>query len=303
MISTPVSLNASHTPLNQVSGHGTIQYQRPGDTRHLKKWTNDCEVTFYAFMREHQRDFYEKWMCRHFNQEARDHLSHLEHLEAPMEVFESNLEQTPGNAVLIMENSMELLPSKQARTILDVKMGTCLYSPRDTDTKRAYKIEKAAQTSTGSLGLRLCGYYRRHIIHDQKGNGTEQEYRWDKRQLQRQYGSLIHDFFLEHWSPLQLTEMHRQLMILIGDYEKHIAGDMYPHQRWYSSSLLWVDDYVHDPMGEWRGCWRWIDFAQSSIDWRPWLREGQELPEDGVWYGLQQLDRILKECVHGNGAT
>ena len=302
------NVQANSRPL-QVSGHGRLAFH--GDGQLLKR-TNAIEADFYAHMAANHARFYRRWMCR----------------AQKISFKNQNDAETRGNkagsVALLLEDAVARLYGDDhtenapcCRTMMDVKVGTRLHSPLDCAEKVQYKIEKAHGTTTGRLGVRVCGLFRDRGAGIANGEGSEREnYNderangnlMDKQAIQRVYFSADdHDghwrrqfvrFFSDHFGVGQLQEMHTQLMELIADYQSDILFNddgscmRYPRLGWYSSSLLWVDDF-DEGNRQWRGHWCWIDFAQSSCDWSLVVADDKPLNDDGVLLGLRNLEQMI----------
>jgi hypothetical protein len=136
------------------------------------------------------------------------------------------------------------------------------------------------------------------------------DFDFDNKRSEDLYRQRMERFFLAHLHLDQLTEMRNQCRELIQDYERVISKrdvqskdkttdssvSRYPRMGWYSSSLLWVDNY-NSQSAAWSGHWKWIDFAHSSCDWNLGFESINEpCDDDGVLFGLRNLEQILNQC-------
>lgn len=209
---------------NQVAGHGTIL--EVSETR-ICKPANETEKIFY----ENAVNGMTKYMAEYYG--AREEGIELE------------------NVLVKFQNP----------NIMDIKIGILLHDDKATPEKKARMKQKAANSTTGSLGLRLSGM--------SAGN----------TRLGREYGFSItqnnfHEIFLQFTQNLD-SETAKNVLGRFKNLVQEFLDAALVHAlgTFIGTSLLFVYDESHEAI-------YWIDFAHSK-----W----SNVPDDGFLFGIRNL--------------
>jgi hypothetical protein len=185
-------------------------------------------------------------------------------------------------------------PFRTQPAILDLKIGHVLYDPLVADDRKRKKMIKlAAETTTASLGLRVCGYrflceQCGQLVTVNKQPGKEARGISDLILLLRSYFRRTHDSCTAGLVYNEIiSNFARMISQLRSDLEPLAAT-----VRLYSTSLLLLCG-IDSKTGILRYDLKLIDFAHSYAD----LRDLQ-LPDDGIQGALENLSRFFMEfCV------
>ncbi|OMJ21397.1 Inositol polyphosphate multikinase [Smittium culicis] len=137
--------------------------------------------------------------------------------------------------------------------IMDIKIGFRLYDDFATPAKKQKMINKANSTSSGAIGVRLCGYQTYQVSSQSNHSSHEKNcklelFKSDPESCRRltpiEVESKISEFFPKSTIPVDYREylLNRYLDIL-EEYLKVLSNLDF---RMYSSSLLFVYEIDHD---------------------------------------------------------
>jgi len=199
-----------------------------------------------------------------------------------------------GIKYLILEN---LTSGFNKPCVLDLKVGTRMYGDFATQEKRLSQESKSQATTSGKLGLRVCGFQR----YSQTDGAFQKVDKYMGRKAdEEKFNQLLETFFTVR-GELQVSVI-RSLLSQCKRLRKVIAD--LSSTRFYSSSLLVIyegsgeeEDDIEEPR------LRLIDFANVS---HPCLDLGEggvklhEGPDSGLLLGLDNLVLILKHLVLRN---
>lgn len=204
------------------------------------------------------------------------------------------LDSRHGSQYLMLEN---LTCGYSKPCVLDLKVGTRMYGDFASQEKRRSQETKSQETTSGKLGLRVCGFQR----YSQTDGAFQKVDKYMGRKAdEEKFHQLLETFFTVR-GELQVGVI-RSLLSQCKRLRKVIADLC--SIRFYSSSLLVIYEGSEDEkedMEEPR--LRLIDFANVS---HPCLDLGEggaklhEGPDSGLLLGLDNLIKILKHLVLRN---
>lgn len=183
--------------------------------------------------------------------------------------------------------------------VLDLKMGTRTYSDSAPERKVRRAMEKAARTTTSSLGLRMCGLK----VYDHSTNTYTFVDKYEGRAVSPSNIAEYISQFFSACPPQHRRGLVRALQRRL--HQLHTAVAATTRYRFYSSSLLLVYDACpsvgtaapesldYDALVD----LRMIDFANTScyVDGADTAPQGTD-PEDvdqGYLFGLASLEKLL----------
>jgi len=178
--------------------------------------------------------------------------------------------------------------------VLDLKVGTRMYGDFASQEKRRSQENKSQATTSGKLGLRVCGFQR----YSQTDGAFQKVDKYIGRKAdEEKFHQLLETFFTVR-GQLQVGVI-RSLLSQCKRLRK-VISDL-SCMRFYSSSLLVIYEGSGDEEEEAeQPRLRLIDFANVS---HPSLGDGAKLhegPDSGLLLGLDNFLSILKQIVLRN---
>jgi len=247
----------------KVGGHHPIKLYSEGI---ICKPLNSREATFYEQIPDLLRDFVPA-----FHGVAAD--------------------QQHGSEYLMLGN---LTAGYSKPCVLDLKVGTRMYGDFASQEKRKSQENKSQATTSGKLGLRVCGFQR----YSQTDGAFQKVDKYIGRKAdEEKFHQLLETFFtvrgqLQVGVIRSLLSQCKRLRKVISDLNC---------VRFYSSSLLVIYEGSGDEEEETeQPRLRLIDFANVS---HPGLGDGGKLhegPDSGLLLGLDNFLSILKQIVLRN---
>jgi hypothetical protein len=168
-----------------------------------------------------------------------------------------------------------------APSVLDLKVGTWYTSDRCSEDKMRVRQKEAAESTSGSVGLRLCGMRLTRSLEIMQAN------RYLGKVLQPVH---LHRIVVEFFSPRPGTP-HLPLIAAVVSHLEGIRGAVCaaPSLRLFSSSVLVVYD-SHHALNDYAACppfeCKMIDFGQSQLE--------ASKNDDGYVFGIESLLAILR---------
>lgn len=247
------------------------------------------------------RTLYNKFVCKSFNQREQDFYQNIPpDLRLVVPRYGGTLNSENGK-FLVMENLTKdfLKPS-----VMDLKMGTRMYSDFASESKMLSQKRKSSRTTSSSLGVRFCG----SVKYEARNNDFKRTDKYTGRTADLfTLTSLLQDFFsisgtgkiLHYIIKCVIKELNRIKEIL-----EHLDGF-----RLYSSSVLIIYDTIVDTDTEDDNPHellcpltsvpkvrvKIIDFANSAL---PGDQVPHPGPDTGFLLGVQSLIKMLELLIH-----
>ena len=238
------------------------------------------------------KTLYHKFICKSFNEREHNFYQNIPpELRLLVPRYGGTLNNENGK-FLLMEN---LTKNFRKPSVMDLKMGTRMYSDFASETKRISQRRKSSRTTSSSLGVRFCGSLKYEA-------GTNEYKRTDKYTGRTAdlftLTSLLQDFFsisgsgqiLRHIIKCVIKELHGIKEIL-----ERLDGF-----RLYSSSLLIIYDTIGDtdsddpPSSSHQVKVKIIDFANSAL---PGDQVAHPGPDTGFLLGVHSLINMLELLI------
>ena len=241
---------------------------------------------------------YNKFVCKSFNEREHDFYQNIPpELRLVVPRYGGTLDSDTGKC-LVMENLTQdfLKPS-----VMDLKMGTRMYSDTASESKMLSQRRKSSRTTSSSLGVRFCGAIKYDV--------TTNDYKRTDKYAGRTpdlftLTSLLQDFFSISASGKILRHI---IKCVIEELEKikEILEQMDGY-RLYSSSLLIIYDTIAEtntvhPEGHLnpqisvpKVKVKIIDFANSAL---PGDKVAHPGPDSGFLLGLHSLIKMLELLI------
>lgn len=269
--------NSSCLPLDvfpwKVGGHHPILYKE----ENICKPLNRRELTFYQQLPEKLRGF-------------------VPNFQGVITV--DNLKGGPSGThqYLMLEN---LTTGYRKPCVLDLKVGTRMYGDFASQEKIRSQQTKSQETTSGKLGLRVCGFQR----YSQTDGAFQKVDKYTGRRAnEEKFHQLLQTFFTVR-GELQVGVI-RGLVSQCKKLRKVISE--LSNFRFYSSSLLVIYEGGREEDEEegYGPRLRLIDFANVSQPCLELKKDGlstlHEGPDSGLLLGLDNLVNILKHLVLRN---
>lgn len=243
---------------------------------------------------------YHKFVCKSFNEREHDFYQNIpQDLRHVVPRYGGTLNSENGK-FLVMENLTKdfLKPS-----VMDLKMGTRMYSDFASESKMISQRRKSSRTTSSSLGMRFCG----SLKYEAKSNDYKKTDKYTGRTADLfTLTSLLQDFFsisgtgkiLRHIIKCVIKELK-----IIKEILENVDGF-----RLYSSSLLIIyetfgetntgdnnpDDPLNLPTPVPQVKVKIIDFANSALPGDHVVHPG---PDTGFLLGLHSLINMLELLI------
>ncbi|XP_049850596.1 uncharacterized protein LOC126323258 [Schistocerca gregaria] len=188
------------------------------------------------------------------------------------------VEEVDGHPCIIIE---DLTAGFSKPSIMDVKLGSTSADPRDGILKQISMKSKDLQTTTSTLGIRICGMSK----HDIKENKViRRDKSWGKSISQSSMLDALKSYFLDGYRIR--TDV---ISGFIRELEKHLSW--WEHNSEFhliSASLLFI--YESDPVRSTKVVVKMIDLAHSIY---PKKKENQV----DILFGLDNLINFFNEIL------
>eukprot|EP00056_Hartaetosiga_gracilis_P008595 m.123411 g.123411 ORF g.123411 m.123411 type:complete len:421 (+) comp12948_c0_seq5:174-1436(+) len=194
---------------------------------------------------------------------------------------------------LLLEN---LTDEMTKPCIMDLKMGTRTFKDNATEKKRIRALEKAAETTTAGMGLRVCGI--------KLYNKVTGKYSFEDKYIGRKLTqNTIKDTFQQFLGLNGDVDLRERVVSILCEriHRLRFVIASLPLHRFYSTSLLLIFDACPKDPKTAVADLRMIDFANSQC----YVRGGDEIPSDvdlshpdeGYLLGLDNLELLLKQTI------
>jgi hypothetical protein len=207
------------------------------------------------------------------------------HLSAssPSLIVPSPLHQPSPQKFLLLQ---DLTRGMKRPCVLDVKMGTRMYSIHAKSAKVASQSKKARESTSEAMGIRVCG------MQVWKDGAFKYMDKYKGRKVQaHEFSDIIRGFLHPNLDLTGLCKRLEEIKELVHTY---------PNMRLYSSSLL----FVYDAAGNTRIDVWMIDFANavgwdddSEMDGASYPVEGEGGCDMGYVKGLRSLKNVFSELA------
>mmetsp|Transcript_3891 Transcript_3891/g.5556 ORF Transcript_3891/g.5556 Transcript_3891/m.5556 type:complete len:412 (+) Transcript_3891:159-1394(+) len=209
-----------------------------------------------------------------------------------------SLKNRPGIQYIRLEDLT--LPFSRPN-ILDLKIGTRVYGVGDDPQKIKRKIQKSAQTTSRTLGLRLCGMQ----VYNTNDDGYKFHDKFFGRNLdEKGFQRCIEEFFTSANGHIRVKVMRKlasriEMLLNVVSEQKSF--------QFFSSSLLFICEgclpleqkRLHGGIKNenyQRVDLRFIDFAQAATDTE---KKGVD---DGFLLGLRNIVKIMRGIATSDGS-
>eukprot|EP00055_Hartaetosiga_balthica_P006799 m.22210 g.22210 ORF g.22210 m.22210 type:complete len:372 (-) comp5434_c0_seq1:165-1280(-) len=180
--------------------------------------------------------------------------------------------------------------------IMDLKMGTRTYKDDASDKKRIRAIQKAEETTTSSLGLRVCGLK----LFNCDTNMYTFEDKYKGRELTPETIKDTFHRFLQSNSNASSRKFIVDKMLSRIDELRAVIASLHRF-RFYSSSLLLMFDASPSDPEHVHADLRMIDFANTFcyVDGGDALPGDLDIskPDEGYLFGLDSLVTLLQSSI------
>lgn len=246
------------------------------------------------------RTLYNKFVCKSFNEREHDFYQNIPpELRLVVPRYGGTL-NSENEKFLVMEN---LTKDFRKPSVMDLKMGTRMYSDFASETKIRSQRRKSSRTTSSSLGVRFCG----SLKYEARSNDYKRTDKYTGRTADLfTLTSLLQDFFsisgtgriLRHIIQCVIKELHGIKEIL-----ESLDGF-----RLYSSSLLIIydtigetstednnpDESLSPPTSVPKVKVKIIDFANSAL---PGDQVAHPGPDTGFLLGVHSLINMLELLI------